>query len=186
MRSFLKKHWSTLLILGVFGLLIFPPTGLPIKVFVQRLIMLSPSEIPSEERKTITDYNWDLMSLDGNRMSFSDSEGKVILVNFWATWCPPCVAELPAMQRLYEAYGSQIDFYFVTSEDPEIVRRFMQKKEFYFPVFIENQRPPEVLRVTTIPTTFLISEEGKIIIKKTGAARWDSEKVRVLITQLLN
>ncbi len=185
MRYFLRKHWSTLLILVVFGLLIFPHTGLPIKVFVQRLVMISPSEVPSDERKTVSDYNWALTSLDGNKVSFSNSEEKVILVNFWATWCAPCVAELPAMQRLYDEYGLQVDFYFVTAEDTEMVSRFMQKKGFSVPVFIESTHPPKELRVSTIPTTFVISKEGKIVIQKTGAARWDSEKVKEILAGLI-
>lgn len=146
---------------------------------------MAPSEVASEERKTLMNYNWELSTIDGIKVDFADSENKIILLNFWATWCPPCVAELPSMQHLYDAYGDKVDFYFVTAENSENVERFMKKKGFTFPVYIARQVPPKQLRVSTIPTTFLISDYGKIIIQKTGAARWDSEKVRSTLDRLI-
>jgi thiol-disulfide isomerase/thioredoxin len=185
MKSFLKKNWSALLLLGFFSLLMIPQTGLPIRVFVQRLIMMAPSEVASEERVTISNYNWELQTLEGGKLNFSDSEAKVVLLNFWASWCPPCVAELPSMQNLYNAYGDAVDFYFVTAEDAEKVKRFLNKKGYTFPVYIERQPAPSPLQVSTIPTTFLISANGRVIIQKTGAARWDSEKVRTTLDGLI-
>lgn len=185
MTAFLKNNWSTLLLLAAFGLLMIPQTGLPIRVFVQRLIMMAPSEVPSEEQKEIVSYDWTLKLVDGGEVNFLSSKERVALVNFWATWCPPCVAELPSMQGLYELYGDKVDFYFVTMEDPKKVARFMEKKGYTFPVYIEIQSPPKELLTTTIPTTFLISSTGSIVIEKTGAAQWDSQKVQTKLDTLL-
>src|SRR5690554_7825322 len=105
MKKFLKKQWTNILF-GVFViLLIIPQTRMPIQVFVQRLISFSPSETSEEKRETLQDYRWPLTELNAREINFSQSQGKVTVVNFWATWCPPCVAEMPSFQKLYNDYG---------------------------------------------------------------------------------
>lgn len=127
--KFIKKHWGNILFFAFVALLIIPQTRMPIQVFVQRLISFSPSEKKVSDRETLQDYQWNLQELEGGEINFSQSEGKVTIVNFWATWCPPCVAEMPSFQKLYDSYGNKVDFYFVTSEESEKVNRFLQKKQ---------------------------------------------------------
>lgn len=165
--------------------MLFPPTGVPIKAFVHKLLMFSPGVLDEEERVLLTDYDWTLIAVEGGSKNFSVSRNRVSIVNLWATWCPPCVAELPALQRLYDSYGDRVDFYFVSAEDQATVQRFLQKKGFELPAYLEVERPPAEMQVSTIPTTFLIDKDGTILIQKTGAAQWDSEKVRSLLDSLL-
>ena len=183
--AFLKKNWGNILFIIFIALLFIPQTGMPIKVFVNRIIAFSPSEVDEEERILIQDYQWNLSSLDGNRVNFSEAKGKVTLVNLWATWCPPCVAEMPSLQKLYDSYGERVNFYFVSSESPEKLKTFLQKKNYTLPVYVENQSAPEAMRTRSIPTTYVISKEGKIVINKNGAADWDSEKVHKTLDALL-
>jgi len=184
--SFIKKQWSNILF-GVFiVLMIIPQTRMPIQIFIQRFISFSPSEISQEDRATLKDYNWNLVELNSERTNFSQSEGKVILINFWATWCPPCVAEMPELQELYNEYGDQVDFYFVTNEKPETVNFFLEKKGFELPVFIQIEKSPKVLESSSLPTTYLISKSGEIVMRKTGAASWNSDKVHSVLDALLN
>ena len=185
MKQFFKKNKGNILFLAVLALLIIPQTRTPIQVFVQRLISFSPSETNTEERKQLTDYNWGLQTIENKRVDFSTSEGNIVLLNFWATWCPPCIAEMPSLQNLYDEYGDRVDFYLVTSEEPEIVQRFMNKKGYTFPVYIQRTKAPEVLFSQSLPTTYLISKEGEIIIKEIGAADWDSKKTKKVIDRLL-
>ena len=185
MKKFLNKNKGNLLFLAVIALLIIPQTRMPIQVFVQRLISFSPSETDEEERKQLSDYNWRLESLDNNSVNLSESKEKVVLMNFWATWCPPCVAEMPSLQNLYNEYGNTIDFYFITSEDPETVKLFMEKKNYNFPVYIQTTKAPKSLFSQSLPTTYLISKTGEIIIKETGAADWDSDKTKIIINRTL-
>ncbi|PVW15895.1 TlpA family protein disulfide reductase [Marixanthomonas spongiae] len=185
MKQFLKKNKGNIIFLAVLALLIIPQTRTPIQVFVQRLISFSPSETDAEEREQLTDYNWNVTSLDNRRVNFSASEGNVVLLNFWATWCPPCIAEMPSLQNLYDEYGDQVDFYLVTSEKPETVRRFMDKKGYTLPVYIQQSNAPEALYSQALPTTYLISKKGEIVIKETGAADWDSKKTKEIIDGLL-
>ena len=183
--KFLKKNWGNLVFLIVISLLLIPQTGMPIKVLLNRLMAFSPSEVAAKEVAVLEDYNWNLNSLSGDQLNFSQSEGKVVLVNLWATWCPPCVAEMPSLQKLYDHYGDRVDFYFISSETPQKLESFLQKRAYDLPVYIESKSPPVILQTGSIPTTYLISKEGKIVINETGAANWNSEKVHNIIDALL-
>lgn len=184
MKRFLKKNWSDILFLLIIMLLIVPQTRMPIQVFVQRVISFSPSIIDEDDRVHLNDYNWDLSELNGEAVNFSSSQGKVVLLNFWATWCPPCVAELPSMQALYKKHKNKVDFYFITNEDPTRIVQFLDKHGYEIPIYFELGATPEILNSGSLPTTFLISGDGEIMIRKTGAANWDSEKINKLIKEL--
>lgn len=184
--KFIRKHWSNILFFIFLALLIIPQTRMPIQVFVQRLISFSPSEEAVEDRKTLGDYSWPLHTATGQEVNFDQSENRVVILNFWATWCPPCVAEMPSFQRLYNDYSERVDFYFVTSENPEKVQRFLDKNEYSLPVYYQSYAAPQVLQSQALPTTFLISKEGEIVINETGVAKWDSQKIRVRLDELLD
>ncbi len=184
--EFLKKNWSNILFFGFLALLIFPQTRMPIQVFVQRLISFSPSEKAEEEREILQDYNWNLQKINSEEINFSQSEGKVIIVNFWATWCPPCVAEMPSFQKLHDAYGDKVDFYFVTSEKPEKIISFMAKNGYSLPIFLQSYEAPKQLQSQALPTTYVISKTGEIVVDEEGAADWNSKKMRALLEQLLS
>ena len=185
MIPFLKKHWSNILFVTFLALLIFPQTRMPIQVFVQRLISFSPSEKSENDRETLQDYNWNLQKLDAEKVNFSHSKGKVVIVNFWATWCPPCVAEMPSFQKLYDSYKEKVDFYFVTSEKAEKVQHFMTKNGYTLPIYLQISEAPKQLESNVLPTSYLISKSGEIIIDEEGAADWNSEKMRTLLDNLL-
>ncbi len=183
--KFLKKNWSNLLF-GVFILaMIIPQTRMPIQVLLQRIISFSPSELDKENRTILKDYHWNLSNLDSEKLNLSQSEEKVVLINFWATWCPPCIAEMPELQELYDAYGSRVDFYFVTNEQPKTLLTFLESRGYDFPVYIPSEPSPKVLASSALPTTFVISRSGEIIMRKTGAASWNSNKVHQVLDKLL-
>ena len=185
MKKIFQKHKGNILLLLFILLLVIPQTGTPIKVFINRLIAFSPSEISSNKREVLEDYSWQLTTLEGTPVNFDQSRGKVTLVNVWATWCPPCIAELPSMQNLYDAYGNRVDFYFVSMESPETLQRFLQKKGYHIPVFIPKESFPETLSTHSFPPTYVISKTGAIVIDKTGAANWDTEKSKAILDKLL-
>jgi thiol-disulfide isomerase/thioredoxin len=183
--TFLKKNWKNILFVLVISLLLIPQTGMPIKVFFNRIMAFSPSKVDEAERVVLHEYNWNLKTLDNKPVNFQQSEGQVVIVNFWATWCPPCVAEMPSLLKLYESYGDRVDFYFITSEVNEKPLEFIQKNEYSFPVYRESQATPEVLRSRSIPATYVISKNGTIVIDEKGAANWNSEKVHQVLDGLL-
>ena len=105
-------------------------------------------------------------TLDGTSFSLDDLKGNVVLVNVWATWCPPCVIEMPGFQRAYEDLKDQGFLVLGISKDqgdPERVRAFLQEKGITYPVAMAAETDLGGLTdVTTFPTSFLIDREGRI------------------------
>ncbi|HSI69764.1 MAG TPA: redoxin family protein [Gillisia sp.] len=184
MRLF-KNQWSNILIAVVILAMIIPGIRKPIQIFVNKLLSFSPSITSEENRKTIVSYDWVLEKNNRDRTEFSNFEGEVVLINFWATWCPPCIAEMPSFQELYEDYQDKITFLFVSSEDHETVRGFLQRKNYTLPAYRPLSQAPEPLNGKTLPTTFLLDKNGNIVIQKVGAADWNSEDVRNTLDALL-
>lgn len=147
----------------------------------QPAIKASDGAILDEEAKT-----WSLVDLNGNHASLGDFDGEVILINFWATWCPPCRAEMPSLEKLYADYGSKVKFLMVSNEDPEPLEEYMGSKEYSFPVMLTLSAPPVPLKTRSIPTTFIVNKKGKIVFNKQGAFDWNSKKVRSFLDTLLS
>ncbi len=184
--EFLKKNWGNMLFLVAMVALFVPQTGTPIRVFVQRLIATSPNEVEINNREKLLDYNWQLSNAEDKFENLQQSKNKVVLINMWATWCPPCLAEMPSLQKLYENFGDRVDFYFVSSEEKSVLQQFASKKGYTFPIFSESTTIPKILSTEALPTTYLISKTGEIVIKETGAADWNSEEIRNLLDKLLS
>ena len=146
----------------------------------------SASTISRENQKVFNSYQWQLQDLDGNMLKLEDSKAdKVLLVNFWATWCPPCVAEMPSLQRLYNDYDDKIQFVFVSNENTEKIKSFLKKKGFTMPIYNKYNMMPKEFDVSKIPTTFIISKGGQIVVQETGVTDWNSAKTRKIIDELI-
>jgi thiol-disulfide isomerase/thioredoxin len=142
------------------------------------LMQATPSVPPNEE---YLDYNFTMRDLDGKKISFNTMKGKTIFLNLWATWCGPCRAEMPSIQKLYEQTDREkIAFVMLSVDDnnyPKKVSKFVASSEYTFPVYVAETLPA-VLNVPSIPTTFVISSDGKIIYKKVGMANYNSEEFK--------
>lgn len=125
-----------------------------------------------------SDLNWQLMDLQGKKISLSSMKGELLLVNSWATWCPPCRAEMPSLEKLFLTYGDRVKFLIVSNEDDQVVSEFIAKKKYTFPVYLAKSASPSALSSKSIPATFIINRDGKVIYKKTGAFDWNSAKVK--------
>ncbi len=183
--DYIKKHWSNILFGLFIILMIIPQTRMPIQVFLQRTISFSPSEIEKEDRSVLKNYNWNLRTTKSETKNLIQSEGKVVLINYWATWCPPCIAEMPEIQELYNNYKGKVDFYLITNDPQEKIEKFLKKEGYELPIYLSLENEPKVLESSSLPTTFLISKNGEIVMKKVGAASWNSNKVHQTIEELL-
>lgn len=182
-KSWLRKHWSDALLVIFIVLMIIPQTRTPLMVFVQRTFAFGPSTAGTEEE--VKAYNWPLYTADHKEINFSEAKNEVAFVNFWATWCPPCIAEMPYMQNLYDDYKDEVKFYFITDENPETVENFMKKKNYDLPIIFNTANPPPPFEAKALPTTYIIDKKGNVQVKKKGSARWDSKKIRDLLDELL-
>jgi thiol-disulfide isomerase/thioredoxin len=154
---------------------------------LNKLIMHRPTIINESRQISLTesDYDWMLEDLEGNRVSFRSFRGEVIFLSLWATWCPPCRAEMPNIQRLYDEYGERIAMVLASQEDPAALKKYLSEQGFRLPVYRLVQNPPEVFQASTIPTTFLITPEGMLSVRKKGAAKWDGNFFKSYLDGLL-
>lgn len=182
-----KPKLSSLLFALALALLIIPQTRTPIQVALNKLKLLvwSPSELDQEDQTQLQPFTYQLITAEGTPTTLEIGKGKVSFISYWATWCPPCIAELPSIKKLYKDYGDQIDFILLTNEKPETVRKFLTKKSYDLPVYFPRMETPKALLESSIPTNYLLDKTGKIVIKETGSADWDSKKVRAVLDGLL-
>ena len=110
---------------------------------------------------------------------------KPVFVNVWATWCPPCIAELPSIIDVYETYGDRVNFVLATNEGSEKVKSFLEKNKYNSAPFYLYDRLPVEFKTESIPTTFILDKNGKVVLKKKGAARWNTGKIKKLLNELL-
>lgn len=180
----MKKHLTLSNL--IFGIAIFLMLYKPSRVWFIRQMSFSPSIEKIESSPKISNYNWELQGLNMKDVNFSEFEGKVIFLNFWATWCPPCVAELPYIQEFYKAYKDKVVFISITNENWSDVAAFFKKRGYDFPVYQSNQNYLQDLpAVTSIPRTFLIDKQGNIRVDKSGSADWNSASFRNEVDELL-
>ena len=141
-------------------------------------------EKPAKEDRTYE--NWSVRSLDGKRIRLSDLKGKVVFINFWATWCAPCVMEMPGIQKLAESLRNEpIVFLLVTDEDAIKIREFLETAPANLPVYLGREELPKAFRPGGIPTTFILARNGAIVFRQVGAANWDHELSRRFLRSLL-
>lgn len=184
-KSFWKRQGSNILLVILIALFIIPQTRKPLAVGINRLFSFAPSEIAEEKREVLTDYQWQLQKLSGERISFEEAEGQIAVVNLWATWCPPCIAEMPSFQKVFDDYGEKVNFYFVSQEERKVLEAFLEKRELNLPIYQALTVSPKQLESNSLPTTYVISKSGEIVIKKIGAADWNSQGFRKLLEEML-
>lgn len=166
-------------------LLLFPASRRWLTTTVTRYTMFPPREMSDVYYVGPSAYDWALVGLDGDTLNTSELKGRVLFVNFWATWCPPCVAEFPAIQRLYDLLGQKVAFVLVSDEPTSTVARFLEKHNYRVPVYRPIGPTPADFNATALPTTFVITKDGRMAIRKVGSARWDASRVQKMLVKMV-
>ena len=143
--------------------------------------------MPAVDRLTVhgqADYAWKLSTLDGEAVALESYRGKTVLLNHWATWCGPCVAELPSLVALHESIDrDDIAIVLVSMEDAGTVRSFLDQKGFSLPTYVAADLPT-VFESRGIPATFIFNSEGTVVFSHIGAANWDSDDCRDFLSAI--
>jgi len=187
-----RKTISNILFFG-FIIFLFTPLGMGSRVkltqgvtFVKTLIF-PPSAVEDNKREGLDTYNFGLSGIaNASDVNLESLKGKVILINHWATWCPPCRAEMPSLKSLYKDYSNNVEFLFLTSEDKSIVDKFYQNNNYKFPTYNMLSNPPKQITTRSLPATFILDKKGKVVLAEIGAADWNNSKVRKLLDKLIN
>lgn len=184
-------EWGVIIVVG--GFLYF--TGLHTVVIgkMQQLILATGLMKPSVEQADKPEARWNkaypfvLESDSGEIRDVRDLKGKVLFVNFWATWCPPCIAEMPGINRLYEKLQDNPNVVFLMisrDDDFQKAQRFVAKRDFQFPIYRLRSGIPKVLQSQILPTTFIIDPEGHIQLQHKGMADYDNERMEDFLIDL--
>ncbi len=130
-----------------------------------------------------------LSDINGKKVSLSDFKGKVVLLNFWASFCGPCKAEMPSLNRLYTALKNDGFVVLAISIDPseKPVRSFVSEKGLAFPVLMDPEKEAyfDLYAVFALPTSFLIDRNGIIVEKIMGDREWDSPEIKDKVLRVL-
>ncbi|MGP1577105.1 MAG: TlpA disulfide reductase family protein [Treponema sp.] len=128
-----------------------------------------------------------LKTMDGNAVSLKDFQGSLVFLNFWASWCPPCRAEMPSIERLHNAMQGK-NFHIVAvnaGEQQAQVSEFLKKNKYTLPVFLDERGFLTASFASRgIPTTYLVSKEGKMVAVRPGAMEYDQPSLISIFKEL--
>jgi thiol-disulfide isomerase/thioredoxin len=129
------------------------------------------------KQEEVTPQTLQFSDLEGNAIELDDFEGKAIFLNLWATWCRPCIMEMPSIEQAYQELKEEGYVFLAASyEDPEKIREFADKQDFTFP-FIHLKSDMQALGVQSIPTTYIYNESGEVVARIIGSREWDSPEL---------
>ncbi len=187
-----KKNFIEIgIILVIFGGLYI--TGLHTEVlgFLQRGILATGIMNPKLEKDAAenkvhppADFKMDLRNSQGERLAMEDLRGKVIFLNIWATWCPPCIAEMPGINKLYKDVDKDKVAFILLSVDQEFQKAvdYNNRKGYDFEVYEAVGGIPQMYRTQSIPTTYVINAEGNLVLTHIGMGDYDTNKFRQFLT----
>ncbi len=139
------------------------------------------------DKKKIPDFCLD--GLNGEKVQLKSLKGKIIFLNFWATWCGPCKEEMPSMEALYQHFKERNFVFLTISLDyggQDSVRKFIGNHRYHFPVLLDPLgKTLDLFQINKIPTTLIIDKNGKMIGRAIGPRNWSSPEFFSLIEQLL-
>ena len=129
-----------------------------------------------------------LFDEDGKQINLSDFGGKTVFFNVWATWCPPCKAEMPSIQNLYEEVKDEnIQFVMLsTDRDFEKAKKYKKQHGYSFPIYRMGSNFPAALNGNSIPRTYVLDGKGAIRMEHTGMAQYDTEKFKDFLSEIIH
>jgi len=142
-----------------------------------------------EPRERVQAPDFTLKDLNGSKVRLRDYRGKIVFLNFWATWCPPCREEMPSMDKVYNEFRNK-DFVMLAinlQENAGRVKAFKERFRLNFPILLDSDGEVGLdYAVRSIPTSYLVDREGYLIGRALGARNWASEEAFKLFDHLLN
>jgi len=191
-----KKSWIKN---GIFitALAVLYFTGLHTEVigFAQRGLLATGLMNPDvkeiiQENATISeptkaDLNLKLIDRDGKITSLEDLKGKVIFLNYWATWCAPCIAEMPSIDKLHEEMGDDVAFVILSFDDDfETAKAFDKRKGYNLPIYAPASNLPTTFQSAALPTTYIIDVDGNIALTHKGMADYNTDEFKKFLKGL--
>ncbi len=193
----IKNIVSWIVFVVLMGLVLWSPS----RIFIQQQLMKigffkpkleKPVELEGAEKVSVQDSIDDKASfLNANNVVYDTEQlkGKVLFINFWATWCPPCRAEMPSIQKLYDKFkdNDNIEFLIVEIEgDMEGTEKFLTDQKLKLPIVYPNGEIPSNWLGGAIPTTVILDKSGKIAAKEEGMYDYSTKEVEAFVQNLID
>ena len=162
-------------------------------MYLNEVIEAPKLEAPSSDDMKVSTIDFEsnmlqFSDLDNNILNIQDFKGKNLFINYWATWCNPCLAEMPYMAELYENYQNQDDliFLYLSREKLDTIKNYIPKDESLqnLPIY-KIVTDDEFFATSGIPTTFIVNSKGEVVVKDVGSAFWNDESVFKFLDQLI-
>ena len=191
MWKFIKKNAFTIVMIIIIGVLFFSPDA---KSFVLRQLVSTGffnakiDQKDSDDAKTIS-ADFDFTDEKGNIQNTSSLRGRVVFINFWASWCPPCRAEFPSIEALYTQFKDNPDIFFLTiNEDSNSAagRTYLEDEGFSVPMYQSMGNVSSEIYSGRLPTTVVLDKNGTVRYYHTGIANYASKKFVKQIEELIN
>ena len=155
------------------------------------ILFFTSAALAGQSLTTLTDPkpapNFTLLDMNGVSHQLSDYKGKTVIINFWATWCPPCREEMPSMERAWNKIKDQniVMFAVNVGEDEDTIFTFLGDYPVSFTILLDTSGTMiDQWPVQGLPTTFVISPDGKLVYRAIGGREWDDEELLDLIRSL--
>lgn len=145
------------------------------------------TEKPSGKNTGASHYTLNLLDQKGNKVTLEDLKGKVVFINFWATWCGPCIVEMPSIQKLYNSLKDNKDIAFVILEiegNKSKATKFMETKKLDLPLYYPAGKIPAELFRDRLPTTVILDKQGKIAHIEEGLADYSGQDIVDFLNKL--
>ncbi len=179
-QSLFNKILDIVLIILIV-LILIPGTRKELMTYASKLRMFVTSvDDTNKSEKSQLEGKSSLIFVDeaGEKYTLNDFDSKPVFINYWATWCPPCRAEMPTLQKLYNEYKNQVHFLFISQEPFSTTTKYINENDYNMPVYQIKSRPSGTLEYQVLPTSLLISADNQVVLKKRGAVNWFSRDIR--------
>ncbi|MCH5715593.1 TlpA disulfide reductase family protein [Niabella hibiscisoli] len=178
-RNFISKHGFTLLMgLIIITLFVSPEAK---SWVIQQLMRTGLYNVKIEKKAAAIpqlESGFDFEDEKGGVQNTASLRGKVVFINFWASWCPPCRAEFPSIETLYARFKNNPEIFFLMiNEDDDWAagKGFLAKKNYITPMFKTKSTVPAAIYNGTLPTTLVLDKTGKVVFRHEGFANYASE-----------
>ncbi|SFB35690.1 TlpA family protein disulfide reductase [Algoriphagus aquimarinus] len=200
-----KKIWIQYGVLAVVSITLYA-TGLHAEVigFAQRGLLatglMNPDmeEITNERNSEVenrveaakldltqADFNFNLIDKAGKTVSLNKFKGKVIFINLWATWCAPCIAEMPSIDKLHDEMGDEVAFVMLSlDQNFEKAKAFDKRKGYDLPIYAPADNLPAMYESSAIPTTYVIDAAGNLALTHKGMADYSDPEFKKFLNSL--
>lgn len=145
-------------------------------------VALDVPPVPAEV--SLADIKFTFMDMQGGNHTSSELQGQVVVLNLWATWCPPCKAEMPSLDALWKKYRGKAGVYCLSEEPVEAVRANPLLAGLSMPVYVFTSPLPTALDTRGLPTTYIFDRTGRLRFTHTGMAQWDAPEVSSFLDNL--